>query len=81
MKKVIFIIHFFFPCDCLAYTAKAISYITDGGQIQPVIDNDCVPTLIKLLSEDDCLIVVPVLRSVGNIFAGSDAQVSERGRI
>lgn len=63
----------------LADAAWAISYITDedGDRIQAVIDNGCVPLLVKLLSHMECSIVVPALRSVGNIVTGTDVQVSK----
>lgn len=47
----------------------------DGDRIQAVIDAGCVPTLIELLNSNENSIVVPSLRSVGNIVTGSDVQV------
>lgn len=54
----------------------AISYVTDdeNEKIQAVIDAGCVPHLIRLLGMDENLIIVPSLRSVGNIVTGSDLQ-------
>lgn len=48
----------------------------DGDRIQAVIDAGCVLTLVSLLSHDETVIVVPALRSVGNIVTGSDVQVN-----
>lgn len=55
----------------------ALSYITDGDsdRIQLVIDNECVPFLVYLLNSKEVQIIVPALRSVGNIVTGSDFQV------
>lgn len=61
-----------------ADAAWAISYITDedGDRIQAVLDAGCVPNLVTLLNHNENSIVVPALRSVGNIVTGSDTQVS-----
>lgn len=60
-----------------ADAAWAISYITDedGERIQAVIDALCVPSLVQLLDHKENSIIVPALRSVGNIVTGSDSQV------
>lgn len=60
----------------LADAAWAISYVTDdeSDRIQAVIDADCVPGLIKLLGMEENVIIVPALRSIGNIVTGSDIQ-------
>lgn len=74
-----FVSLFLFLLNCLADAAWAISYITDddGERIQAVLDNGCVPLLVKLLGHMEYSIVVPALRSVGNIVTGSDTQVSQ----
>lgn len=69
------------PNTCSISTADAawaISYITDedGDRIQAVLDAGCVPSLVTLLNHSENAIVVPALRSVGNIVTGSDSQVS-----
>lgn len=66
-----------------ADAAWAISYITDedGDRIQAVIENGCVQTLVKLLGHMEYSIVVPALRSVGNIVTGNDSQVSSSVRV
>lgn len=60
-----------------ADAAWAISYVTDedGDRIQAVIDAGCVSSLVRLLDHSENAIVVPALRSVGNIVTGSDTQV------
>lgn len=59
-----------------ADAAWAISYVTDdeSDRIEAVIGAGCVPSLIRLLGMDENVIIVPALRSVGNIVTGSDAQ-------
>lgn len=61
-----------------ADAAWAISYVTDedGDRIQAVISAGCVSKLVRLLDHDENAIVVPALRSVGNIVTGSDSQVN-----
>lgn len=60
----------------LADAAWAISYVTDdeSDRIEAVIEAGCVPSLIQLLGMDENVIIVPALRSIGNIVTGSDAQ-------
>ncbi len=57
--------------------AWAISYVTDddNDKIQAVIDHGCVPPLVRLLEKEDPSIIVPSLRSIGNIVTGNDQQV------
>lgn len=57
----------------------AISYVTDDDniKIQSVIDAGCVPHLVKLLGLNEPAIIVPALRSVGNLVTGNDAQTDE----
>lgn len=60
----------------LADAAWAISYVTDdeGDRIEAVIEAGCVTSLVRLLGMKDNAIIVPALRSVGNIVTGSDTQ-------
>lgn len=61
---------------CTADASWAISYVTDDDnmKIQAVIDAGCVPHLVNLLNMDAPGVIVPALRSVGNIVTGSDSQ-------
>lgn len=63
----------------LADAAWAISYVTDedSDRIQAVIDAGCVSKLVRLLDRNENAIVVPALRSVGNIVTGNDTQVKK----
>lgn len=67
---------YYLPFDLSADASWAISYVTDdeNEKIQAVIDAGCVPHLVKLLEMEENLIIVPALRSVGNIVTGSDSQ-------
>lgn len=60
----------------LADAAWAISYVTDdeGDRIEAVIEAGCVPSLVRLLAMEENVIIVPALRSVGNIVTGNDTQ-------
>lgn len=59
--------------------AWAISYVTDDDnlKIQAVVDHGCVPPLVQLLEREDASIIVPSLRSIGNIVTGNDQQVRQ----
>lgn len=54
----------------------AISYVTDDDnvKIQEVIDAGCVPHLVNLLALTEPAVIVPALRSVGNLVTGNDLQ-------
>lgn len=54
----------------------AISYVTDDDniKIQSVIDAGCVQHLVNLLGLNEPAVIVPALRSVGNLVTGSDSQ-------
>jgi importin subunit alpha-1/8 len=54
----------------------ALSYVTDDTteKVQAVVNANCVPRLVALLTCDEVSIVTPALRSVGNIVTGDDVQ-------
>ncbi|KAH8287859.1 hypothetical protein KR018_003147 [Drosophila ironensis] len=54
----------------------ALSYVTDDDniKIQAVVDSDAVPRLVDLLRTDEPSVIVPALRTVGNIVTGTDQQ-------
>jgi len=54
----------------------ALSFLADGpqNQIQAVIDSQIIPYLVPKLENTEPKIVMPALRTLGNIVTGSDAQ-------
>jgi len=60
----------------LADACWALSYVTDddNNKIQAVIDTGAVARLIALLDCNEPSIIVPALRTVGNIVTGTDSQ-------
>lgn len=57
----------------------ALSYVSDGddARIQHVIDLGITPNLVNMLSSQTITVVVPALRTLGNIVSGNDHQTSE----
>lgn len=54
----------------------ALSFLADGpqNQIQAVIESGIIPYLVPQLQNTEPKIVMPALRTLGNIVTGSDAQ-------
>lgn len=54
----------------------ALSFLADGpqNQIQAVIESQIIPYLVPQLQNAEPKIVMPALRTLGNIVTGSDAQ-------
>ena len=54
----------------------ALSFLADGlhAQIQVVINSGVIPFLVPLLEHHEVKIVMPALRTLGNIVTGSDEQ-------
>jgi importin subunit alpha-6/7 len=62
--------------EVLTDAAWALSYLSDGEEtrIQSVIDTGVLPSLLKHVTHPFLSIVIPCLRTLGNIVTGSDFQ-------
>jgi hypothetical protein len=62
--------------ETMADVGWALSYVSDGDndRIEAVVSQGVVPKLVDMLLSDRTELIVPALRTLGNIVTGTDAQ-------
>jgi importin subunit alpha-1 len=65
--------------EVLTDAAWALSYLSDGDdkRIQLVLNTGVLPFLVKLLAHPFLSILIPIVRTIGNIATGSDEQTNQ----
>jgi len=60
--------------DAMSYAVWALNYVSDGpnGHVEAVIRAGAVPHLVRLLGHHSPNVVIPALRTCGNIIASGD---------
>lgn len=62
--------------DVMTDACWALSYLSDGtnDQIEEIVSSGALPHMMRFLKQDERALIIPALRTVGNIATGTDAQ-------
>ena len=65
--------------DCFLDIAWAFSYLSDGGEcrIPEILNSGITPKIFELLSNPKVGIVIPSLRTIGNLVTGDDSSTQK----